>query len=355
MPEAITVAAGDRRSRKMVILVGLGGLCLVAGTTALSAGAVDIPPTTVWQALLFPDSEALDPIHVNVVQSLRLPRLIMGACSGATLGAAGAALQGLMRNPLADPGLIGVSAGAALGAVTVIILAADWVRTLPFELAAAALPAAAFVSGLLTTLLVYRLAHQGRQTNVAILLLAGIAVNALVNALIGLGIFVSDDNQLRDFQFWTLGSLSGVSWDGLLLPVAMMALATAGLLRLSAALNGMALGENDARYLGFDVERMKRLLVVLVALGVGASVAVAGVIGFVGLIVPHLVRLMIGVDHRLLLPGSALLGAGLLVAADTLARLIVLPAELPIGIITSAIGGPFFITLLLCQRRQIAL
>ena len=285
-----------------------------------------------------------------VVQELRLPRIAMGALVGAALAVSGAILQGLFRNPLADPALIGISAGAALGAVTVIVLGERVMASFGLGVPAMMMPAAAFVGALVATLAVWRIATRGGNTSVAKLLLAGIAINAIAGAGTGILTFLADDTQLRTLTFWTMGSLAHAGWAEIrLLAPWMLALACAAPW-LARPLNAMLLGEAVAGHLGYPAHRMKQAAVLVCALAVGASVAMTGLIGFVGLVAPHIVRLMGGVDHRWLLPASALLGATLLIAADALARVIVAPAELPIGLVTSLIGGPFFLMLLMRQQ-----
>jgi iron complex transport system permease protein len=274
---------------------------------------------------------------------------------GAALAVSGAAMQGLFRNPLADPGLIGVSAGGALGAVSVIVLGASVTASVAPSLAAGAVPIAAFVGALAATLLVKRLATRDGRTDVATLLLAGIAIQAVAMAGTGLLTYVADDEQLRTLTFWTMGSLGGATWQSLAYAAPLMVLSLLAIPLAAAALNAMLLGESEAGHLGFDTERLKLVLVLLVAGAVGAAVAVSGIIGFVGLVVPHLLRLTLGPDHRALLPGSALLGATLLLLADLVARTVVVPAELPIGIITALVGGPFFIWLLVSRRQRMGL
>lgn len=284
-----------------------------------------------------------------IVGQIRLPRALLGLAVGAVLALAGVAMQGLFRNPLADPGLIGVSSGAALGAALAIVGSA-LLGGLPDWLAPWLLSASAFVGGLGVTALVYRLGRRDGETRVATMLLAGIALSALAGAGIGLFSYLADDSTLRSLTFWNLGSLNGASYARLwpLLPVCLgVAL---WLPRRAAALNALLLGESEARHLGFDVERLKRELVLCVALGVGAAVAAAGMIGFVGLVVPHLVRLLTGPDHRRLLPAAALAGATLLLLADLAARLVLAPAELPIGTLTALLGAPFFLYLLRRER-----
>ena len=360
MTAPAAVRSGDARRLRpgALLLPACAVLLLAAVLGGLGHGAVGIAPAEalaiLGRRLGLPLAPAGDPVREMVLLSLRLPRVCLGIAVGAALAVCGACMQGLFRNPLADPGLIGVSTGAALAAAVTIVLGEAVLDGLPPLLSASALPVAAFPGGLGATVLVYRIASRDGRTEVATLLLPGIALNALAGAALGLLVFVSDDRQLRDLQFWLLGSLGGVGWDRLLPALPLLALPTLLLLAFARPLNALLLGELEALHLGFDVERCKRAIVVLAACAVGAAVALSGVIGFVGLVVPHLVRLLAGPDHRLLLPASALLGAALLVGADLLARTVVLPAELPIGILTSCVGGPFFLWLLM-RRRDLGL
>ncbi len=332
-----------------VLALGLGVIVLLA----VGTGAVPIAPAKLLAILMEPIGLKLPVVYSDsermVLLDLRLPRVILGCLVGAALGVSGTALQGLFRNPLADPGLLGISSGAALCAVLVIVLGDE--MGLAGLMGLYALPVAAFLGGLGVALLVYRLAQGQEGTSIAGLLLAGIALNALAGAATGLVIYFADDDELRTLTFWGMGSLGGATWQavGVALPFLVAAL---GLLpRFARALNALLLGEAEAAGLGIDVERVKRRIVLCIALAVGASVALTGVIGFIGLVVPHLLRLLLGADHRHLLPGTALLGAGLLVGADLGARTLIAPAELPIGILTSLVGGPFFIWLLVRERR----
>ncbi|OAB60988.1 hypothetical protein AY599_17975 [Leptolyngbya valderiana BDU 20041] len=349
------VTADDRHAvRVRLALLGLVALLVVAFLLSLGIGAVRIAPLEVLSIL----SERLglgplvahEPVEAAVLLSIRLPRACLAVLVGAALAIAGAAMQGLFRNPLADPGLIGISTGAALSAALVIVLGGALPLAVTGLLRDALLPLAAFLGGLAVTWLVYRIASRDGRTEVATMLLAGIAINAVAGAGIGLLIFASDDQALRDLNFWLLGSLGGVTWDRLLIAAPFMLAPALAALWLARPLNALLFGETEALHLGFEVERVKRLVVVLSALAVGASVALTGVIGFVGLVVPHLVRLTLGPDHRALLPAALMLGASLLLLADLLARSLVLPAELPIGILTSCVGGPFFLWLLLRRR-----
>jgi iron complex transport system permease protein len=268
------------------------------------------------------------------------------------LATTGAVMQGLFRNPLADPSLIGVSSGASVGASLMIVTAGGFIQGGAL-VGLSLVSVGAFIGGFTATLLVYRLATSGVGTSVTTMLLAGIAIGALAGALNSLLSYFSDNDMLRQISLWQMGNLSGASW----LKVTIMGLVAMLLMGLfprdSKALNALLLGESEARHLGVNVQRVKRRLIVLTALGVGVSVAVAGLVGFVGLIMPHIIRLMIGPDHRWLIPASGLAGAILLVVADSLARVVVIPAELPTGILTAILGAPFFVALLLQQRKDV--
>jgi len=342
-----------RLSRLRGVQLGFAALWLAAVIGALAGGAVAVPPGEVLAILARAAGLPLaapDPVHETVVLSIRLPRAVLGLVVGAALAVAGAALQGLFRNPLADPGLIGVSTGAALAAGTAIVLGGGVLAALPGLSRGLLIPLAAFAGGLLATWAVYRIANRDGRTEVATLLLAGVAINAIAGAGIGLLVFVSDDQALRDLNFWMLGSLGAATWERLL-PALPLIIAPALALPLFARrLDALLLGETEALHLGFAVERCKRAIVTLAALCVGGAVALTGVIGFVGLVVPHLVRLLVGAGHRRLMPLALVLGSALLLIADLAARTVVLPAELPIGIVTSCIGGPFFLWLLMRRR-----
>lgn len=347
-------AMAPRERRAAAVVAGCAALLVLSLFLALGIGAVSISPGVIGRLIL----NALGAEFVwetgtrdaLVFWSIRVPRVAAGCLVGAALALAGATMQGIFRNPLADPALIGVSSGAALAAVAVIVVGGGMVGTLPPEIRAFALPVAALAGGLTATLIVYRLGSVGGQIMAATTLLAGVAITAIAQAGIGFLIFLSDEQQLRDLSFWTLGSVAGLNWS-LLLPAAVLMAGPILLLpRLAGALNAMLLGERESFHLGHDPQRVKRLAIGLSAVAVGGAVSISGVIGFVGLVVPHIVRLLAGPDHRWLLPGTALLGAGLFLLADLLARMIVLPAELPIGVVTALVGGPFFIWLLVRRR-----
>lgn len=344
--------ASDRGCKRAVGIV-FAALWAVALLAALGIGAVAIPPLETLSILAHATGlpvTAGDPVHETVLLTIRLPRALLGLAVGAALAVAGAALQGLFRNPLADPGLIGVSTGAALAAATSIVLGAAIVAQVPFLTLRLLVPVAAFAGGLLTTLVVYRVASRHGRTDVATLLLAGVAINAIAGAGIGLLVFLSNDQELRDLNFWMLGSLGGATWSSLLPVLPFILGPTLALPLLARQLDALLLGETEALHLGFPVERCKRWIVGLATLAVGGAVALTGVIGFIGLVVPHLVRLLVGARHRWVMPLSVLLGSALLLIADVFARTVALPAELPIGIVTSCIGGPFFLWLLIRRR-----
>ncbi len=339
------------RSRRLLIFLGV--LLVLAIWLSLALGPVSLPLLDTLRAALrmvgLPVTAAGLEQAELILGQIRLPRTLLGLAVGAVLALSGVAMQGLFRNPLADPGLVGVSSGAALGAAVAIVAGAS-LGGVPAAFEPYLLSFCAFVGGLGVTALVYRLGRHDGQTSVATMLLAGIALTALAGAAIGLFTYMADDSTLRSLTFWNMGSLNGASYARLW-PLLIVALAVSlWLPRRARALNALLLGESEARHLGFEVERLKRELVFCTALGVGAAVAAAGLIGFIGLVVPHLVRLIAGPDHRILLPASALAGASLLLLADLVARLTLAPAELPIGIVTAMIGAPFFLYLLLRGR-----
>ena len=333
--------------------VALVGLAFVWASTR---GAYAIAPAQLWQVLLqavgaAPSAEQAPEYLVFI--NIRLPRLLMGVAAGAGLGLAGALMQGLFRNPLADPGLVGVSSGAALAAAVTIVLGSHWLPDLPRTLGSWTLVSMAFGGGLVVTALIYALAQADGGTRMGLMLLAGVAVNALALAGLGYLNFISTDEQLRNLQMWLLGSLGGARWSAVALVGAIVAVACGLGLALARSLNAIALGEAQAALLGVPVERTKRLAVLVTALAVGAVTAATGIIGFMGLVAPHWVRLVAGPDHRVVLPGSALLGAALVLAADGVARTIVQPAELPLGVLTAFIGVPLFLAMLRQFRSKV--
>lgn len=342
-------AMRHRGPSPLAVMLFLAAALGAVGVISMSIGAARISLSHVAVALFSLGDTASVARDRLILLSIRLPRVVMASIVGALLAAAGTVMQGLFRNPLADPGLVGVSAGAGLAAAAVIVggdkALPNAVMNSPFLL-----PGAAFFGALATTSLLYRIATLQGRTSIATMLLAGLALGALAGAGTGLLVFLADDRQLRDITFWMLGSIAGATWLKIAAITPFLALVLLSSAFLGRGLDLLALGETEAFHMGIAVERLKRFLIVLVAGAAGAAVSVSGVIGFVGIIVPHLLRLVIGPGHRLLLPASACSGAILLLTADTFARTIAAPAELPIGLVTAVIGAPFFLFLLLRQR-----
>lgn len=320
---------------------------------SLTTGPMALTMSESIKALFVGQESGIAAHKLLIVQEIRLPRTLLCIAVGGILGLCGAVMQGLFRNPLADPGIIGVSGGAALGAALAIVLltplSQQWQATLGIGL----LPLLAFLGGALTTTLVYLLGTREGGTSVTVMLLAGVAITALSGAVIGLLTYLADDQMLRDLSLWQMGTLAAGKPADVALALLTLATLIWLFLRDANPLNALLLGEGEARHLGVDVQALKRRLILLTAAGVGVAVAVSGMIGFVGLVVPHLVRLMAGPNHVRLLPLSALLGAALLLGADMLARTLLAPAELPVGIITALLGAPFFIWLLIKGRRAL--
>ncbi|WP_299493090.1 iron ABC transporter permease [uncultured Shewanella sp.] len=331
------------------LLPVLLGLLLLSGLISISTGPISISLSHSFSAMIHWATQwqiqTLAPHEQLIINNVRLPRTLLALCVGAILAQCGAVMQGLFRNPLADPGIIGVSSGAALGAALCIILIPT-----SGEMGVAA---SAFITGLITTLVVYRLAQGHNGTSVILLLLSGVAIAALTGAAIGLLIYFANDTALRDLTLWQMGSIAGAQWHYVILALLTLGLLSWQFHRSSNALNALLLGESEARHLGIDINKLKLTLILLCAFGVGISVAATGIIGFIGLIVPHLIRMMIGPDHNKLLPLSALLGAIMLMLADSGARFILSPQELPVGLITALLGAPFFIFLLIKQKNKL--
>ncbi len=338
---------GAREGRAVLMLRALIVLLLVVSVLSLGTGAAGLNLADLFRAALKGELSTRDQV---ILWNIRLPRLAMGLLIGAALAVSGALMQGLFRNPLADPGIVGVGAGAGLGAVLAIVLGGLLPAGIAVHFGGHLVPVAAFLGGWGATLLLYRLATRGGHTSVANMLLAGIALGALAGAFTGILVYLADDKQLRDLTFWSMGSLAGAGWGKLAtaLPLILPVLLFSPL--MARGLNALALGEAQAAHLGIEVERLKQLIILGVAAATGAAVAVAGGIGFIGIVVPHLLRISTGPNHRYLLPNAALLGASLLVGADMIARTIVAPAELPIGIVTAVLGAPVFLWILM--RRQ---
>jgi len=341
------VSAPARRSDPRFVALLLGGVLLAALAAALLVGPSDVAVSRVFAILFQPSGTSAE--H-TIVWSLRFPRACLAMFVGAGLGAGGAAAQGLFRNPLADPGLVGVSAGATLGAAATIVLGAPLLAALAPWARSAALPIGAFFAGALTTFAVVRLGGRPGRSSTATVLLAGVAINAFAGAIVGFLSHVASDSELRNLTFWILGGFGGASWTKVVFTAPLVTLAIWMLSRSARALDIFSMGELDAGLTGIDVLALRRRVVVALALAVGASVAAAGLVGFVGLLVPHFTRLWVGPGHRALIPLSALGGACLVVFADSLARVLIAPAELPVGLLTALVGAPFFLHLL---RREL--
>ncbi|WP_137112440.1 iron ABC transporter permease [Rhodobacter sp. SY28-1] len=333
-----------RPARHLSLNLALTALVVAASVLSLTMGAAGLGLGDLLHAAT---GAGLSPRDEVVLYDIRLPRLAMGLIVGAALAVSGVLLQGLFRNPLADPGIVGVSAGAGFGAVVALVLGGLLPLGLAQALGSWLVPLAAGLGGWATTLLLYRVATTGQRTDIAIMLLAGIALSALTGAATGVLTYLADDRQLRDLTFWSMGSLAGATWTKLAAALPLMGAALILAPRLARGLNALALGEAQANHLGIDVQHLKRLAILSAAAATGAAVAASGGIGFIGLVVPHLLRQAQGPDHRRLIPHAALLGAGLLVLADLVSRTIVAPAELPIGILTALFGAPVFLWMLM--------
>ena len=349
-PQPAEMGGSGRYLAVLGAMVALIGAAALAG---LMVGSVSIPAGTALSILVhwLSGGLLLEPdwrqAHEIIIVQTRIPRVILAAVVGASLGVAGMVIQAIVRNPLAGPSILGVSSGAATGAVIVM-------RFGLLVLGAFTLHVAAFVGGLVALTIVFWIARTGGHMTPTRLVLAGIAVSAVLSALTSLLVLTSPDPQLAArVLFWTLGGFGSAQWKMLPIPVAALAIGLAIMLVQARRLNLLMAGDESAVALGLDVERFRRMMFVLTAGLTGITVAVSGVIGFVGLIMPHIVRLMVGADHRRALPAVALLGASFTIAADLVARSIIAPLELPVGIVTALVGGPFFIWLLRRDARSL--
>ncbi|WP_127556145.1 FecCD family ABC transporter permease [Saccharospirillum alexandrii] len=329
---------------------GLVGVFAVTLLASLATGPTHLPWSGLLKHLVTGPSDDLQGL---ILWQIRIPRTLLALCVGALLAVCGVLIQGLFRNPLAEPGLMGVSSGATLMVVVVLVLASNLPNTLPVALRPFLLPLVAFGGGLAATRLVMLIGQSSHYSPLR-LILAGVAFNMVAAAGIGLCAYLATNEQLRTLTFWSLGSFAAASWSGVAITAAVLAIIAPLAYRQWRPLNALLLGESECRHLGFDVPALKRRIVYLSAAGVGAAVAFTGIIGFIGLVVPHIVRMLTGADHRRLLPLSLALGALLTLWADWLARSVLSPAELPVGIITSLLGGPFFIYLIHRQRGRLS-
>ena len=327
-----------RKSSQAILLLGLFILLLILMIYSANTGALKLSFTQLMNMSFD------DPLW-NIWCNIRLPRIILAIIVGMALASAGAVMQGLFRNPLADPGLLGISSGASLMVGMTILFPAVF----PPIMMLYGKMVAAFAGSLFICALIY-LYSLNEQCNLAKMILLGVAINAIIGAVMGGLSYISDESQLRQISLWSMGHLGKGSWDLVIVSLSLIFPALLCLIKLAHQLNILQLGDEDAHYLGINVERTKRYLLLLCAVLIGASVAVSGIIAFVGLVVPHMIRLQIGANHKWLIPGSALGGACLLLLADTLARTLVAPTEIPVGLLTSLIGGPYFLWLILRHK-----
>ena len=344
-----------KRKKSFAVIIALLIATLFCAVYALSSGSSPLAFSKIISFVaekLSLASASLTQAESYIISELRLPRLCMAILTGIVLASSGAAMQGVFRNPLADPGILGVNSGASLGAALMIVLGT---YIIPESLGAFRLysiPLGAFLGALIVTVLLYKIGSVNGRTNTAMLLLGGIALQAMVGAALGLLTFIADEEELRSLTFWSMGSLDISGWQELAFLAPICFFAYFMIHRQAKALNSLLLGEAEAIHLGYNVQSLKIQLIIWTSLAVGVTVAFTGGIGFIGLVAPHLIRLMLGPDHRILFPASALCGACLLLIADTLARTIASPVEIPIGIITAALGSPFFLALLFKARNK---
>lgn len=335
-------------SRRFVItMIILVIILLITGIVSLGVGAVFIPPGRVVAVFAPVSDVTINSTDATIVRELRLPRIVLAATIGAGLAAAGAAFQGLFRNPLADPFVVGASSGASLGATLAIILGLTWSFA-----GFGPIPLAAFIGSILAVFTVYNIAEIGGNAPAISLLLAGAALSTLLSAVVSLLMLLSDETLHQVFS-WTLGGLSGRSWPHLLSSAPYLILGLIALLLMARPLDALASGDEIAQSLGLSLRQARGVIIAAASLTTAAAVAAGGVIGFVGLIAPHVARLLFGSPHHRVIPGSILIGAILLLLADDLARTLLAPIELPVGIVTSILGGTFFLYLL--KSRQASL
>lgn len=325
-------------------------LLIISMALNLTIGAFGISTNEILNTLFKPEENK---IYYQVIMDIRLPRIILAVLVGIAFGISGAMMQTLFKNPLADPGLIGVSAGASAG-VVIFMLFGNFLPNFLYDgfLSYLSLPFSAFLGAIITIFIIYKLSTVYNKVAVTVMLLAGIAINAMLGAIVGLFTYVSTEEELKSFTFWTMGSLANGNIKVIftLIPIVLTTYLFAH--NKKVELNLMLLGEDEAKNSGVNTEKLKKMIILFVSLSIGASVAFCGIIGFIGLVVPHIARLIVGSNHKFFIPLSAILGAFVLLWADSLSRTIIAPAELPIGIITAILGAPFFLWLLLKNRQN---
>lgn len=336
------------------IIISLLALILLA-LLSLYMGVYHFEGGSLWQIglQLIQDSSKVAPGDRYVLLSIRLPRIIMAILIGSALSVSGTCLQGMFKNPLATPSLVGITSGASLFAAVAIVLGSSIRPYLPEALQYFLISVMAFMGAILTMTFVYKMSTSDGKNNVVVMLLAGVAITALAGAIIGFLTYLTKEEQLRDLTFWTLGSLGGASWTKDAILAVLIFISFLFLITKGKALNALMLGEKDAAHIGVPVEQIKKRIIILTALMVGASVAFAGAIGFVGLIVPYILRLIFKSNYYIILPLSAVFGSILLLCADTVSRTIVAPSEIPIGVLTAFMGAPVFIAILIRFKKSI--
>lgn len=331
-----------------IVLLGVASI-------SLKLGAYSFDNTSIWNLIVdkVTGRKIISEMDEYVLFNIRLPRIVMGILMGSAFAVSGTCLQGMFKNPLATPNLIGVTSGASLFAAVAIVLGNQFRSFLPDVINYSLISIMAFIGAILTMTFVYRMSTSKRKTNVVVMLLAGVAISALAGAITGFLTYLTDDEQLRDLTFWTLGSLGGATWvkNGILAVVIFFSFSL--LLNQGKTLNAMMLGEQDAKHLGIPIEKVKKRIIILTALMVGTCVAFAGAIGFIGLIVPYILRLLFKSNYHLILPLSTIIGSMLLLIADTISRTVVAPSEMPIGILTAFLGAPIFIVILIRYKKNI--
>ncbi|KQS92002.1 iron ABC transporter permease [Chryseobacterium sp. Leaf394] len=341
---------------KLFFYITLSAILLVLiAVWSLGTGVYDFGGKSAFEVLgkvIRGDSD-LSISDKYVVWDVRAARIVMAILIGSMLSVSGTSLQGLFRNPLATGDLIGLTAGATLMAAITIVLGGYFREYLPEAVQFSLVGIAAFAGSLLAMLLVYRISTSGGKTNVVMMLLSGVAISAIGFSIVGFLIYISKDDQLRDLTFWNMGSLAGATWTKNAILAVVLIFSFSILLPKGKALNAMMLGEKDAQHLGINVERLKKQIVIIVSLMVGTCVAFSGTIGFVGLIVPYILRLLFKSNYGFILPLSAIFGSILLLTADTFSRSIVEPSELPIGILTAMMGAPIFIAILMKFKKSV--
>ena len=331
-------------------------ILIILSIISLGYGPVELSIKQIFDIIFYKinlnNGLSFNLIQETVFWNIRLPRLLLGLIVGLALGSTGAILQGLFRNPLIDPGFIGISSGAAVGAMISIMfssIAYNIFKISHFIL----LPLLAIIGAFIVTMMIYKMSKVENKTNIMAMLLSGIAINALAGAIIGIFVSISSDSQLRSFTFWTLGGLDRSNWNIVGISYLIISINFFLVFSLKDKLDIFMLGDSEALCLGINVEKLKKRIILISSIMVGVTVAFCGMIGFIGLVTPHLIRLLIGPNHRYLIPGSAILGSIILVLSDLISKSVIAPAQLPVGVVTSSIGAPIFIWLIYNQKKRI--